>query len=274
MRAKGGESSKQGINVLSLKISVRLASLRQPFKKALRTAASLGAQAVEIDARTEVQPAEITASGIRHLRKTIADFNLKVAAVSFRTRNGYHVLENLDRRIEATKQAMQFAFQLGTNVVINQVGQVPQETDDPQWETLVQALSDLGRYGQHVGTFLTAGTGSESGPDLKRLIDAVPEGLLAVNLDPGNLVINGFSASEAARVLAPYVHHVHARDAMRDLARGRGLEVPLGSGTVDFPELLGILEEHRYGGYLTIDRQGSDNVVTEVAQAIQFLNSM
>ncbi|MCP4816477.1 MAG: TIM barrel protein, partial [Planctomycetaceae bacterium] len=163
---------------------------------------------------------------------------------------------------------------LGTNVVINQVGQVPQETDDPQWETLVQALSDLGRYGQHVGTFLTAGTGSESGPDLKRLIDALPEGLLAVNLDPGNLVINGFSASEAARVLAPYVHHVHARDAMRDLARGRGLEVPLGSGTVDFPELLGILEEHRYGGYLTIDRQGSDNVVTEVAQAIQFLNSM
>ena len=61
---------------------------------------------------------------------------------------------------------------------------------------------------------------------------------------------------------------------MRDLARGRGLEVPLGSGTVDFPELLGILEEHRYGGYLTIDRQGSDNAVTEVAQVIQFLNSM
>ncbi|MDE0737101.1 MAG: sugar phosphate isomerase/epimerase, partial [Pirellulaceae bacterium] len=99
--------------MLSLKISVRLACLRQPFKKALRTAASLGAQAVEIDARTEVQAAEMTASGIRHLRKTIADFNLQVAAVSFPTRNGYHVLENLDRRIEATKQVMQFAFQLG-----------------------------------------------------------------------------------------------------------------------------------------------------------------
>ncbi len=79
MRAKGGESSKQGINVLSLKISVRLASLRQPFKKALRTAASLGAQAVEIDARTEVQPAEITASGIRHLRKTAS-----IKALAFR----------------------------------------------------------------------------------------------------------------------------------------------------------------------------------------------
>jgi sugar phosphate isomerase/epimerase len=93
-------------------------------------------------------------------------------------------------------------------------------------------------------------------------------------LDPGNLVINGFSASEAARALAPHVHHVHARDAIRDLARGRGLEVPLGSGTVDFPELLGILEEHRYGGYFTIDRQTSGDAVTEVAQAIQFLTSM
>ena len=67
---------------------------------------------------------------------------------------------------------------------------------------------------------------------------------------------------------------MHARDAIRDLARGRGLEVPLGSGIVDFPELLGILEEHRYGGYFTIDRQTSGDAVTEVAQAVQFLNSM
>ena len=179
-------------NVLTLKIAVRLACLRQSFRKALQTAATLGAEAVEIDARTEIRPAEMTQSAIRHLRKTIADFNLRVAAISFQTRHGYHVLENLDRRIEATRQAMQVAFQLGAPVVLNQVGQVPAETDDPQWEVLVQALTDLGRYGQHVGAFLAAGTGSESGPDLKRLIDALPEGSLVVNLDPGNLVINGF----------------------------------------------------------------------------------
>ena len=260
--------------MLTLKIAVRLACLRQPFRKALETAARLGAEAVEIDARTEVRPAEMSQSAIRHLRKTIADFNLRVAAISFQTRHGYHVLENLDRRIEATRQAMQFAFQLGAPVVLNQVGQVPAETDDPQWEVLVQALTDLGHYGQHVGAFLAAGTGSESGPDLKRLLDVLPEGSLVVNLDPGNLVINGFSASEAARVLASHVHYVHARDAVRDLARGRGLEVSVGSGTVDFPELLGILEEHRYGGYFTIDRQASGDAVTEVAQAIQFLTSM
>ena len=259
---------------MSLKIGIRLASLRQPFKKALRTAATLGADAVEIDARTDLSLAEMTASGIRHLRKTIEDYNLKVAAVSFRTRSGYHVLENLDRRIEATRQAMQFAFQLGTHVVINQVGQVPEDTDDPRWEVLIQALTDLGRYGQHVGAFLTAGTGSESGPDLKRLIDALPTGSVTVNLDPGNLIINGFSAAEATRLLATHVQHVHARDAIRDLARGRGLEVPLGSGTVDFPEMLGILEEHRYGGYFTVDRETSTNAVAEVAQAMKFLSSL
>ena len=62
--------------------------------------------------------------------------------------------------------------------------------------------------------------------------------------------------------------------AIRDLARGRGLEVGLGSGTVDFPELLGILEEHRYGGYFTINRQTTGDAVAEVAQAIKFLTSM
>ena len=127
--------------MLTLKIAVRLACLRQPFRKALETAARLGAEAVEIDARTEVRPAEMSQSAIRHLRKTIDDFNLRVAAVSFQTRHGYHVLENLDRRIEATRQAMQFAYQLGAPVVLNQVGQVPADTDDPQWDQLVQALT-------------------------------------------------------------------------------------------------------------------------------------
>ena len=260
--------------MLTIKTSVCLASLGQPFRKALRTAASLGAQAVEIDARGEVRPGAMTETGIRHLRKIIADFNLSVAAVSFRTRHGYDVRDNLDRRIDATKAAMQLAFQLGTNVVLNQVGPVPEEMDDPRWDVLVQALTDLGHHGQHVGAVLAAGTGTESGPSLKRLIDALPEGSVGVNLDPGNLVINGFSASEAVRVLAPSVCHVHARDAIRDLARGRGLEVPLGSGTVDFPELLGILEEHRYGGYFTVDRQSSKDPVTEVGRALTFLNQM
>ena len=60
-----------------------------PFKQALATAAEIGAEAVEINARSDLKPGELSRTGVRHLRKMLADLNLKVAAVNFPTRRGY-----------------------------------------------------------------------------------------------------------------------------------------------------------------------------------------
>ena len=53
--------------------------------------------------------------------------------------------------------------------------------------------------------------------------------------------------------------HVHATDGTRDLAHGRGIEVQLGRGLAEFPELLGILEEHQYRGLLNNERRHGEN---------------
>ena len=97
---------------------------------------------------------------------------------------------------------------------------------------------------------------------------------MGVNLDPGNLIINGFSPSEAVTALGPQIVHVHAKDGVRDLAQGRGLEVPLGRGTADWPALIGALEDYAYRGYFTVEREQSDEPLTEVAQAVQFLRNV
>ena len=68
--------------------------------------------------------------------------------------------------------------------------------------------------------------------------------------------------------------HVHAKDGVRDLAQGRGLETQLGRGAVDFPEILAILEEHEYRGYFTIERRHSSDPVLEVGQAVQYLRRL
>jgi sugar phosphate isomerase/epimerase len=259
---------------VELKIGIQLASLRLPFKQALHTAAELGAQAVEIDARREVTPQLMSQTGLRQLRKMLDDRNLRVCAVTFRTRRGYNVLEGLDRRVAATKEAMQFAYRLGAAVVINQIGRVPSDHLGPEWDLLVEVLSDIGRFAQHVGAWLAAETGSEEGADLAKLIHTLPTGSLAVNLDPGNLVVNGFSVTAAIRALGPHVMHVHAKDGVRDLAQGRGLEVPLGRGSVDFPETIGILEEHQYNGYFTIERSAGADPRSEISQAVKYLRSL
>lgn len=260
--------------MLEIKVGIQLASLRLPFQKALLTASQLGAQAVEIDARSELKPLDMTRTALRQVRKMLDDRNLRVSAVGFRTRRGYDNSEDLDRRIDATKEAMRLAFDLGANVVINNIGRVPEEKETRAWQNMIDALSDLGRHGHHVGATLCAETGGESGADLLRLIDALPTASLGVNFDPGNLIVNGFSASDAIRALAPHVRHVHVKDGVRDLAQGRGVEVPLGRGSVDFPEIFSVLEEQRYNGYFTIERENAADPLLEIGAAVNYLRAI
>jgi len=262
-----------GESVIPLRIGIVLSNLRQPFKDALHTAARLGAEAVEIDAREQLTPSQLTQTALRQIKKLLDDLNLRVCAVSFRTRRGYGHLEGLDRRIDATKAAMQMAYSLGASVVINQVGAIPAE-EGPEWDRLCSSLADLGRYGQRVGALLAADTGAESGPELARLINSLPEGSLGVNFNPANLVMNSYSVEEAAAELGSHVLHVHACDAVRDLARRGGFEVEIGRGSVDFAAMFGKLEERGYKGYITVKRDAAANPVAELGQGIAYIKEL
>jgi sugar phosphate isomerase/epimerase len=237
-------------------------------------ARELGAEAVEIDLRNELKPDDLSRTGVRQLRKMLEDLNLRISAVAFRTRRGYDVVDDLEARIDATKRAMLSAYELGTNVVVNHVGQAPAESDTAATSTMVQALTDLGRYGQKVGAMLAAETGTETGPALAALIARLPPGSIGVDFNPANLIVHGHSAREAVESLAPHVLHVHATDATRDLAVSRGLEVPLGQGNAEFPELLAVLEEQQYRGYITVARRDSKSPIADVRQSLEFLRNL
>ena len=258
----------------SLRLAVQLRSLKLPLKKSLQVANGWKVSGVEIDARGETNPRDLSQTGRRQLRKLLDDFGLRVAAVGFRTRRGYDVAEQLERRIEATKAAMKLAYDLGASWVVNQVGRVPEKPEGRALATLTEALAELGSYGQRAGAMLAAETGSESGGDLRRLIDALPPGSLAVTLNPGNLIINGFSPLDAIAELGPHVQYVHAKDGVRDLARGRGMEVELGRGSADFAALLGALEEHDYRGYWTIELESAADPIHEIGRAVSYLRSL
>ena len=260
--------------MLQLKKGIRIENLRQPFKQALVSAARIGAVGVEINGRTHVRAKEMSRTAVRHLLKMLSDLNLSVSAIHFPTRRGYDVLEDLDQRIEATKSAMDLAYQLGCNVVVNRIGRVPEDATSDRWQTMVQALTDIGNHAQKSGAWLAAQSGTESGETLKGLIDSLPPMSLGVDFDPGDLLINGFSPTESMNHVAASVLHFRARDAVRDLAQGRGLEVQLGRGSIEWAALLGALEEHDYQGYITVDRQTDGNPVAENSQSLEYLENL
>ena len=89
----------------NVKIGIQTRSLHQPIKQALHTAARLGADGVEIDARTELPPTELSRTGLRQFRRLLEDLNLRVSAVAFPTRRGYDEPQDLERRVMATQAA-------------------------------------------------------------------------------------------------------------------------------------------------------------------------
>ena len=257
-----------------VRIGIQTRSLRQPLRQALETAARLGADGVEIDVRGELPAAGMSQTGIRQFRKLLDDLNLKVSAAAFPTQYGFDVAENLERRVLATQAAMTFARQLGARVVVNRIGRVPEDASDRRFGRQVEVLTALAAHGTRAGTWFAAQTGTESGGELARLMAALPEGMVGVDLHPAGLIQNGFSPDEAVAALGPHVLHVHACDAVCDLAEGRTVEVQLGRGTADLPSLVGQLAQYNYRGWVTIERHGVADPVREIGAAVAFLRSL
>jgi sugar phosphate isomerase/epimerase len=261
------------VNLPGIRIGIQLSGLRLPFKQALHAAAKLGVEAVEIDARTELRPSDLVGTGLRQVRKMLEDLNLRVASVKYATRRGYETTEELDRRIEGTRRAMKMAYELGANVVVNQVGHIDPDPLHPSREILRGVLSDLGVYSQRVGAFLACETGGEPLSLLRELIDSLPEGSVGVTLNPGNLLVHGFDLADLSTI-ARHVMLVHAKDGVPDRARGRGTQVPLGYGLAEFPNIVATLEEHAYRGYFVVERDMAANPIEEFRNSVEFLKNM
>ena len=264
---------KRGRILPGLRVGVQLAGLKLPFKEALHVAANMGADAIEIDARYELRPAELVGTALRQVRKLLEDLNLRVAAVRYPTRRGYECEEELERRIDGTKQAMKMAHDLGANVVVNHVGLIPESSEDKSFQLMRTVLSDLGAYSHRIGAFLGCETGAEPISRLASLVNSLPDGSVGVVLNPGNLLVNGFDLKDLPTI-AKHIMLVHAKDGVKDKARGRGTEVPLGRGMAEFPEIVAILEEFRFSGYFVVERDNAQNSIEDISLAVQFLKNI
>lgn len=252
------------------RLCVATAHLAPDLRAAMRRARELGLTALEIDARADLGGARVSATGVRQLRKWLADEGLVVAAVRFPTRGGYGDPERLDERIAGTKRALELAHALGTGVVTNHVGDVP-PSDAPRFGVLLEALRDIAAWSERAGAVLCAEAGRASPADLLRLAAALPEGALGCTLVTGSLVVHGHDPAEAAAELSSLVRHVHLTDALPGSFAGHGRAVPLGRGDVDVAGTLAVLEEREYRGWFALEAVEARAAAAEIAGAVERL---
>jgi L-ribulose-5-phosphate 3-epimerase len=257
-----------------MRIGVCLESLGLSLREGFAQASKLGIAGVQFDARGELSPDKLGATARREITTLLRTYNLQLTALNCPFRRGLDIAENQQARIEHVRNVMALAFELGPRIVIVQCPKLPGENEIERANLLRDALTDLAKNGDRIGTVLAVEIGLDDPEATKTYLDTFDVGSLKVNYDPANLLVNGYDPIKGIIPLHRYIAHTHARDARRGNASRIAQEVPVGEGDIDWLSYVGSLAAVEYRGWLTIESNATGNKVPVIAAGVNFLKRM
>ena len=273
-------------------IGVILESFRTDRSTAIKKAAAIGANGIQMHSTYgENAPENLSAQARKDLLREVKDNGLVFSALCGDLGHGFGDKERNPQLIEKSKAIIDLAKELETNVVTTHIGVVPDDANHDRYKIMQEACFALAAYADSVDAHFAIETGPETSLVLKHFLDSLNSTGVAVNLDPANLrMVTGDDPVQAVYNLQKYIVHTHAKDGNL-LVRGNpeylyGVthpipeevkktryyeEVPLGTGSVDFPNYLKALEDIGYRGFLTIEREAGEDPAADIKTAYDFL---
>jgi L-ribulose-5-phosphate 3-epimerase len=164
-----------------------------------------------------------------------------------------------EARIDALKQASDFAKLLGIGQVQTHCGFIPEDPGDALYPPTVEAIRAVAQHCQGNGQHFLMETGQETPTAMSRSLRDVNLPNLGVGLDTANLILYGkANPVDAVDILGPHVRSVHAKDGKWPTDPSKlGEEVMIGKGLVDFKTVFTKLHKIGYTGAITIERETS-----------------
>jgi sugar phosphate isomerase/epimerase len=162
-------------------------------------------------------------------------------------------------RIDALRQASDFAKLLGIAQVQTHCGFIPEDPADALYPGTVEAIRSVTAHCQANGQYFLMETGQETPTTMSRMIRDVGLDNLGVGLDTANLILYGkANPVDAVDILGPHIRSVHAKDGRWPTNPSElGQEVLIGKGLVDFRQVFTKLHRLGYTGAITIERETS-----------------
>ncbi|MFA5857996.1 MAG: sugar phosphate isomerase/epimerase [Elusimicrobiota bacterium] len=257
-----------------MKLGIITSSLRMELKQSLETAKKLGADGVQLrNVGGELDPEKLNTKTAREdFLHYMQNLNLEISALCGDL-GGYTNTEKIEWLIMRSKQMVDLAVDLKTNIITTHIGLLTEDETTPQYKSMFTACKELGAYAENHGCYFAAETGPEDTTLMRKLFEKIGGNGLKINYDPANLTGKGFDHFKGVEVLKDYIVHTHAKDAVRT-PEGKMKEVELGEGNVDFPKYIALLNENGYNGYYTIERELRDNPVETLTRAVAFMRRM
>lgn len=273
-------------------IGVMLESFRKDRSTAIKLASALGARGIQMYATDgENSPDVLSSSARRELLDEVKSSGLVFSALCGDLGRGFGNKELNPELIEKSKRIIDMAKELETSIVTTHIGVIPRDPNHTRYKVMQEACFELARYADSADAHFAIETGPETADTLCTFLDSLNSTGVAVNLDPANFkMVTGDDPVKAVHTLKKYIVHTHAKDGIKlidanpeyiygavqpipEEIRGKKLfkEMPLGTGSVDFPAYLKALEEIGYNGFLTIEREVGDNPEADIKTAYDFL---
>ncbi len=145
--------------------------------------------------------------------------------------------------------------------------------DAAGYEDFCGRLRELANFAHQNRIMLLMETGQETAVDLRNCLEVFNHPALGVNFDPANMILYGKGDPiEAVKLLAPWIKHVHIKDATASKSPGAwGTEVPWGDGEVGCREFIQALEENGYAGALAVEREAGASRLNDIQLAVERL---
>jgi len=183
--------------------------------------------------------------------------------------------EYWERNQELFLGAVDVTVKLGVKYLSMHAGFID-ESDPVYAEKFYERIRCLADVAGENNVVLLLETGQETAVELRHFLEEMDHRAIGVNFDPANMILyDKGNPIEAVKVLAPWVKHLHVKDATRTKKRGTwGAEVPWGDGEVNTGAFLNTLAEIGFKGTLAIEREAGDNRFGDVKLAAERLSSV
>lgn len=171
-----------------------------------------------------------------------------------------------------------------------------EQMDTAEWAAFVDRIRTVARlgaedYGLTVGIHAHAAGFIDFEPELERLLGDIDESLLKICFDTGHHSYAGFDPVAFMRRHMARISYMHFKDIdpkvkARAIANrtgfydacAQGIFCNLGQGDVDFPAVLGLLQQVSFSGWCTVEQDcdpaGATSPVTDAAANRGYLSSI
>jgi sugar phosphate isomerase/epimerase len=275
----------------SLKLAIVSTALSADPREATARARSAGVEGLQFDAYSPaLSLPELSQSGRREFRHVLSSSGPQLASLRVDAgQKGFAPGADVERAIDHIDRAMEAAAGLSTPLVCVDLGPLPEpavvappkpkikpeeagviiiptpgapaaaeETESPRaadsaFESSVDgALGELGRRADRYSVVLAMRSDLASLAALDRALRAAACTWFGVDLDPVSILRDRWDAEEVFSRLGSLIRHVRGRDAVKGHDR-RTQPAPIGRGHTNWEQVLALLSEAAYAGWIAID---------------------